>query len=195
MGDSAAQLELVRRARDGDAAAFAGLIRSFERVALAVAFSVTGDAAAAGDVTQEAFLRAWRRLPDLKEPAKFGPWLGGIVRNLALDACRARANRRGVDAGADGVPDGAAAPDAGPLDELGRREEARRVAEALGSLDELSRSAVVLRYYDGLSSRQIGELLGLAPAAVDMRLMRARRQLRERLTEPAGAAEPPAPRA
>lgn len=195
MGDSAAQLELVRRARDGDAAAFARLIRSFERVALAVAFSVTGDAAAAGDVAQEAFLRAWRRLPDLKEPAKFGPWLSGIVRNLALDACRARASRRGVDAGADGVPDGAAAPGAGPLDELGRREEARRVAEALSCLDEVSRSAVVLRYYDGLSSRQIGELLGLAPAAVDMRLMRARRQLRERLAEPAAAAEPPGPRA
>jgi RNA polymerase sigma factor (sigma-70 family) len=122
-------------------------------------------------------------------PAKFGPWLAGIVRNLALDACRARANRRALDAGAGGVPDGAA-PGAGPLDELGRREESCRVAAALGGLDEVSRSAVVLRYYDGLSSKQIGELLGLAPAAVDMRLMRARRQLRDRLAEPDDAAEP-----
>lgn len=188
---NSAQLELVRRARDGDAAAFAGLIRSFERVALAVAFSVTGDAAAAGDITQEAFLRAWRRIGDLKEPAKFGPWLGGIVRNLALDAGRCRANRPPVHGG---LPDGAAAPGDGPLDELRRREESQRLAAALGCLDEVSRSAVVLRYYDDLSSKQIGELLGLAPAAVDMRLMRARRQLRQHLAEPApAAAQPPPP--
>ena len=191
LGDSAQLDELVRRARAGDAAAFAGLIRAFERVALAVAFGVTGDAAAAGDVTQEAFLRAWRRLGDLKEPAKFGPWLSGIVRNLALDAGRARANRPAINGG---VPEGAPCPGAGPLDELGRREESSRVAAALTCLDEVSRSAVVLRYYDDLSSKQIGELLGLAPAAVDMRLMRARRQLREHLAEPASA-EPPRPSA
>lgn len=186
MGDSA-QLELVRRARDGDAAAFAGLIRAFERVALAVAFSVTGDATAAGDVVQDAFVRAWRRLADLKEPEKFGPWLCGITRNLAIDAGRARGNRRATqDLPADGAD-----PGAGPLEALGRREEAHRVSAALGCLDEVSRSAVVLRYYDNLSSKQIGTLLGLAPAAVDMRLMRARRQLRDHLAEPAGAEAPP----
>ena len=186
MGDSA-QLELIRRARDGDAAAFAGLIRAFERVALSVAFSITGDATAAGDVVQDAFVRAWRRLADLKEPEKFGPWLCGITRNLAIDAGRARGNRRAVyDLPADG-PD----PAAGPLEEVGRREDAGRVARALGCLDEVSRSAGVVRYYDNLTSKQIGALLGLAPAAVDMRLMRARRQLREHLAEPAAAANPP----
>ena len=138
MGDSAAHLEgLVRLARAGDAAAFAGLIRAFERVALAVAFSVTGDAAAAGDVTQEAFLRAWRRLADLKEPTKFGPWLAGIVRNLALDAGRAKVNRPAMNGG---VPDGAPAPAASPLDELGRQEESQRLAAAL----ELPRRGVPL---------------------------------------------------
>ena len=184
MGDSA-QLELIRRARDGDAAAFAGLIRSFERAALGVAFAVTGDATAAGDVVQDAFVRAWTRLGDLKEPDKFGPWLCGIARNLAIDAGRARGNRRTVQDLPDGVAPGPAPPEA-----LGRREDADRVAAALGCLDEISRSAVVLRYYDDLSSKQIGALLGLAPAAVDMRLMRARRQLRDHLAEPAPAAAP-----
>ena len=56
-----------------------------------------------------------------------------------------------------------------------------RIAAALQQLDDLSRSAIVLRYYENLSSREIGQLIGLSPAAVDMRLMRARQQLKELL--------------
>ena len=171
---------LVRRSRCGDAPAFAALIGAYERVALGVAYSVTGDAGTAGDVAQEAFLRAWQRIGDLKEAQKFGPWLCGIVRNLAIDDARARAvrsSRGSRERVADAAPD----PGGDPLVELGRREDCRRVSDAIALLDDVSRSAVVLRYYENLSSKQIGELLGLAPTAVDMRLMRARRQLREHL--------------
>src|SRR5687767_1573632 len=92
VGDAAAQQEqLVVRSRAGDPAAFTALIGSVERVALAVAVGVVGEATAAGDVVQEGFLRAWQRLGELKEPAKFSPWLCGIVRNLAIDVARARA--------------------------------------------------------------------------------------------------------
>jgi RNA polymerase sigma factor (sigma-70 family) len=139
-------------------------------------------------VVQDAFLKAWQRIGDLKEPQRFAGWLCGIVRNVAIDAARARAVRARVahdlhaeacgHHGGDGPP---VSPAPGPLEELGRREDCRRVAEALAALDDLSRSAVVLRYYENLSSKQIGELLGVAPTAVDMRLMRARRQLRARL--------------
>ena len=57
------------------------------------------------------------------------------------------------------------------------------MAAALATLDELSRTAMVLRYYENMSSKQIAEVVGLAPAAVDMRLMRARQALRERLAQ------------
>src|SRR5262245_11908788 len=87
----AAHDQLVRQSGRGDAAAFARLISDFERVALSIAYAVTGDAGCAGDITQDAFLRAWQRIGDLKEPGKFGPWLCGIVRNLAIDVARARA--------------------------------------------------------------------------------------------------------
>ena len=179
-GDSAHE-QLVRRSGGGDAAAFAQLITRFERVALSIAYGVTNDAGSAGDVVQDAFLRAWQRIADLKEPSKFGPWLCGIVRNLAIDVARARALRisRGApEAAAESAP----APGSGPLEELGHREECGRLDAALRRLDEITRSAVVLRYYEDLSSKQIGELLGLAATAVDMRLMRARRQLRQHLT-------------
>ena len=173
--------EVVRRALRRDASAFELLIRRYERTALSVAFAVVQDATAAGDVAQEAFVRAWQRLADLKEPSRFGPWLCGIVRNLAADVLRRNKGRMASGAAGEALDGKAEAAALGPLDELGRREDSSRLAAALDELDETSRTAVVLRYYEDLSSKQIGELLGLAPAAVDMRLMRARRQLRERL--------------
>lgn len=180
--------EVVRRAQRKDAVAFARLIERHERAALSVAFGVLGDGNAAGDAVQEAFVRAWERLADLKEPARFGPWLCGIVRNLAIDQLRRCRNepRPGSDVPAvrelrrDARHPGQSYGD-DPAEQITRRERRDAIAAALDSLDEVSRSAVVLRYYDGLSSKQIGELLDLAPAAVDMRLTRARRVLRDRL--------------
>jgi RNA polymerase sigma-70 factor (ECF subfamily) len=171
-------VDLVSRARRGDGSAFAQLIRRHERLALGVAYGVLHDAQLAGDVVQEAFVKAWRRLGDLAEAGRFGPWLCGIVRNLCVDQRRRkRLAVCGIEA-ARGEADGKARE---PADEMGRRELGERVSAALESLDETTRSAVVLRYYENLSSREIGELLGLSSAAVDMRLMRGRQALKEKL--------------
>ena len=193
--------DVVRRAQRKDAAAFAQLIGRHERAALSVAFGVLSDASASGDVVQEGFVRAWERLADLKEPGRFGPWLCGIVRNMAIDSLRRAKNEPRAASATPAVQDARSpanhaggpcghgshgghgyCPD--PSEDLTRRERDEAVAAALQGLDDVSRSAVVLRYYDGMSSKQIGDLLGLAPAAVDMRLTRARRQLRERLSSP-----------
>lgn len=167
--------ELVERARRRDPEAFAGLIRDFERVALSVAYGILGDAAAAGDAVQEGFLRAWERLDDLRESERFGTWLCGIVRNLSLDALRRRRPAEPWD-GDSATTDPRWTHD--PRDEADLRERRARIAEAVASLDEVSRPVVVLRYYEGLSSRRIAELLEMTPAAVDMRLSRARQRLR-----------------
>jgi RNA polymerase sigma factor (sigma-70 family) len=175
----------VRRAQQKDAAAFAMLIRACERTALAVAFAVVGDGNTAGDVTQEAFLRAWQRLGDLHEPERFEPWLCGIVRNLAID------HRRRARPMSDlAVEPAQAAPPQGPADELDRREQRQQVAAALEALDDLSRSAVVLRYYEGLPSKTIARLLDVSPAAIDMRLSRARQELKRRLAPSIDAGAP-----
>ena len=167
--------ELVERARRKDAGAFTSLIRSYERVALSVAYGVLGDAAAAGDVTQDAFVRAWERLEDLREPERFGTWLCGIVRNMAVDYLRRRKPTAAL--GGD-EPAEAERWTLDPVNEIGRRERHAQIAAAIASLDEVSRPVVVLRYYEGLSSKQIGDLLEISPSAVDMRLSRARKQLR-----------------
>ena len=171
---------LVLRAQRKDADAFAQLIRRYERVALSVAYGVLSNSDAAGDIVQEAFLRAWQRMSELKEPARFGTWLCGIARNLAIDFRRRNKNLK-LTGDSAAFESSALIDDrycADPLDELSRKERHEMVGRALQSLDDATRPAVILRYYDGLSSREIGQLLELSPAAVDMRLSRARQQLK-----------------
>lgn len=163
---------LVQRAQRGDAAAFAALIGRYERTALAIAYARLGDAEAAGDAVQEALLKAWQSLRTLDEPARFAGWLAQIVRNMATDHQRRRQRQR-ADAGSVEP----ASLDTPPA-ELARQERRAAIDAALAALDEVARQIVTLRYFDNLPSREIAALVGLSPAAVDMRLSRARAELR-----------------
>ncbi|MGN6507293.1 MAG: RNA polymerase sigma factor [Tepidisphaeraceae bacterium] len=166
--------ELVERARLHDDGAFTALIGRFEGIALSIAYAHTRNAADAGDLVQEAFMRAWQRLDTLDDPSRFGHWLGRMVRNLAIDL-RRRKRPMALDMSID-------VEDKAPFVRQSERlEQKTQIDRALASLDEVSRACVTLRYYEGSSSKEIGELLDLTPAAVDMRLSRARTQLRERL--------------
>jgi RNA polymerase sigma-70 factor (ECF subfamily) len=167
---------LVRKAQGGDARAFSALIARYERSVLAVAYAAVGDGDCAADAAQEAFLKAWRKLDSLKAASCFGTWLLGIARNVAIDAGR-KQRRRSTEP----LVDQTAMAAADPLGQMDQREQKDRIAMALQQLDDVSRSAIVLRYYENLSSREIGQLIGLSPAAVDMRLMRARLQLKDLL--------------
>lgn len=168
---------LVRRAAGGDRGAFAAVIDAHERPALAIAYATVGCAATAADVVQEAFLRAWQRLGELDDPSRFGAWLARIVRNLSVDAIRRRP-RTEVAVEPEHL---AALPSAAPEDAAQTAETRQQINDALAQLDEVTRVIVTLRYYQNLSSRQISGLVGLSPAAVDMRLSRARSELRKRL--------------
>src|SRR5687767_8359463 len=80
---------LVLRARGGDADAFAALVRRWQGAAYAVALSLLEDRAEAEDMAQEAFVRAWRNLDLLADPARFGPWLRRITFGVCIDWLRA----------------------------------------------------------------------------------------------------------
>ena len=176
-------IRLVNRARRRDAAAFTALIERYERTALAVAYAQVHDAHRAGDAVQDGFLRAWQELPRLQEAARFGGWLLQIVRNAAIDA------RRRIRPTVAEFPD-LASKDGDPADAIDQEERSAKVKEALAQLDETTRTAVVMRYYEGLSAKEIGAALEMTPAAVDMRLSRARGQLRELLGPLVGETEP-----
>ena len=163
------------QAREGNADSFCELVRRHERHAIGVAFAITGNASTAGDVVQEAFLQVWRKLSDLQNADRFGPWFFQIVRHRALDRTR-RKSASQLDETIE-LPANCESPD----NAIETHELQQRLSGALSKLDEISRHAVVMRHFENLSSKEIAARLSLSVSAVDMRLSRAREALRESL--------------
>jgi RNA polymerase sigma factor (sigma-70 family) len=166
----------VARARAGDTAAFGRLVRAHARGVNATTLSVTLDVARAEDAAQDAFVRAWERLPELGDPERFGAWVRQIARNRARDLVRAD-----VRAVARGAAEAAPAEVSDPEAEHAAKQAAALLAEALAGLSEAEREAVLLTYRDELDSVEVAERTGATDAAVRQRLLRARRRLREHL--------------
>src|SRR4051812_5646407 len=154
---------LVRAAQRGSEDAVAELFRRHWDGVHRAALLITGDAAAAEDIAQEAFLAALRALPsfDLRRPLR--PWLHRIVVNRAIDWSRARTLRREV--GADLVAETAAGDDA----HAGFGDD---VMAALMALSPEQRAVVVLRYVLESPPGETGKLLGLPRGPVNSRLRR-----------------------
>jgi len=159
--------ELVAAALAGDTAAFAALVEGNRaRVEAVVSRMVHEDAE---DIVQEALLRAYLGLSQLRDPARFNAWLCGIAVNLAKMRLRRRALENRVFAGpsSDGGSE--------------ERELLRLVRDAVDVLAVGQREVVLMHYVDDLSCDEIAALLGSSPGAVRVRLHRARQQLREEL--------------
>jgi RNA polymerase sigma-70 factor (ECF subfamily) len=182
MPDDGGELAEVLAARKGDEGAFALLVRRRQGLVMAMLVTRVRSRDDAEDLAQEVFLRAWRRLPGLREPEKFAGWLARIAVNAALDHRRRAAVRpRGTSLDEEGAREPAA--DGPPGDHaLLVREEFARVLDALGTLDARSQAAVVLRFREGLAVKDVAARLGDSPAATAMRLTRALRALKERLS-------------
>lgn len=175
------------RAAAGDRAAYAAIVRASQSTVASIALAITRDRSSSEDIAQEAFLRGWQGLGELRNPDSFLPWLRQITRNLARDHLRARRLRDpppGLDV--DAVLAAAADPDPGPAGLAGEHEEAEIAAEVLDALPEESREVLLLFYREGQSSRQVAHLLGLSDAAVRKRLQRAREAVRVGLLERLG---------
>lgn len=182
---------LVRRAQDGDYAAFAQIVEKYQNRVYALALRITGRAADAEEVAQGTFLSVTEHLADFRGDSKFSTWLYRVAANRALKAVRTR-NRRGVEITDDeslaalSLPEHVAPWSATP-ETLAAREETRRILErALSEIDEMHRAVFLLRDVEGLSTEETAEALGLSVANVKVRLMRARLKLREKLNREFG---------
>ena len=174
---------LVERARDGDREAFEELVRRHAGRLYAVVLRFLGDPAEAEEVTQEAFLRAWRGIGRFRGGSRFFTWLYRIGLNEAkrLGARRPRAGRV-VSLEDDPIPE---APDWSeePEVRMGQSEVRGVLDDAIRRLPFEYRATIVLRDVEGLSTKEAAEIMDLGEAAFKSRLHRARLAVRRALDE------------
>jgi len=182
------ELQLVTQARERDATAFNELVRRYEGKIFRLAQHVTQNREDAEDVLQETFLKAYEHLDQFKGDSKFYTWIVRIAVNQALMKLRRRKTDRSVsldetiDTGEDTVTREVAAWDEDPEQRFSREELGGILDTAIDGLEPLYRSVFVLRDIEELSTEETAEALGLSIPAVKSRLLRARLQLREKLT-------------
>lgn len=188
--------DLVRRAQGGDLAAFEALTGRHEQRVYSLALRMLRQEQDAEDVTQQTFLSALEHLEGFRAEASFSTWLLRIATHAALKIIR---KRKGLDTvsleaateerdGFDAVPHPEYIADwrQSPA-QLAHKNEVRRLLdEALAKLDERHRIVFLLRDVEGFSVKETAETLDLSEANVKVRLLRARLQLREILTQSLG---------
>lgn len=175
---------LAAMAKDGSDDAFDQLVSRHRTPIYLLARSRVACRDAALDIAQETFVQAYLSIRVLRDPAAFGAWLRGIAMNL----CRMHVRQTREVATEAGVlqrmVDGRTPPHSGALD--------AGVREALNALPPGARSAAILRFLEGLSLREIGEILGISLPAAKSRVREARIRLREEMIDMVRSAAKPA---
>lgn len=175
-----AELELVERARDGDATAFTALVRDHEEVAFRTAYLITRNAADAEDAAQVGLTKAWRALPRFRRGAAFRPWLLTIVANEARNRRRGEGRREGLALRASRE---ALATSEFPSPEASAIAAEER-ADLLGALERLSendRLVLSCRFLLDLNEEETGKVLAVRRGTVKSRTSRALDRLRDQL--------------
>jgi RNA polymerase sigma-70 factor, ECF subfamily len=171
----ATELRLVRQAQGGDLVAFERLYRDNERKVFGLCYRLSSDPALAEELTQEVFVRAWRKLSSFRGESAFSSWLYPLTVNVALSERRSRRRR---DARIIATEDPASLERAprSPAPETGFD-----LQKAMAALPPGARAVFVLHDVEGRTHEEIGKLLGLAAGTSKAQLHRARRLLREAL--------------
>ncbi len=178
MGRPLDEDDLIRRAKRGDTHAYEELVHAFQGIAFRTAYVLSGNAADAEEAAQDGFVKAWRALGRFREGAPFRPWLLRIVANEARNRRRSAGRRAhlALRAATEQVS-GDAAPS--PESALLSAETRERLLAAVEALPDDQREMVSLRYFVGLSEREVAESLDLPVGTVKSRTSRALERLRE----------------
>ncbi len=183
------ELALVRAAKGGDIGAFEQLVRRYDRNVFRIAQHITQNREDAEDVVQDAFLKAFENLHQFQEQSKFYTWLVRIAVNEALMRLRRRRPDRMVSldedikTDEDSVPREVADWSPNPEQLFSQAELRDILGRTVQGLPPSFRTVFVLRDVEGLSTEETAEALDLSIPAVKSRLLRARLQLRERLSK------------
>jgi RNA polymerase sigma-70 factor (ECF subfamily) len=163
--------ELVRASQRGDRSAFTALVERYWDRLYRWLYRLTRDQHAAEDLAQEAFLKAFAHLDRFRPGTNFRAWLFRIAHNSFANQYRSPQRRR------ERLPENLPGADRGPVDEVVSREALEGVASALARLPIEFRAALLLRVEEGLSFRQIAEVLDLTEETARWRVFKARQKL------------------
>jgi RNA polymerase sigma-70 factor (ECF subfamily) len=171
----AAEMRLVRAAQQGDLLAFERLYRDNERKVFGLCFRLSSDPALAEELTQEVFVRAWRKLSSFRGESAFSSWLYPLTLNVARSERRSR-GRRDARIVATEDPERLERMPRAPAPEAGFDLE-----KAIATLPKGARAVFVLHDVEGRTHEEIAAMLTIAPGTSKAQLFRARRLLREAL--------------
>lgn len=178
------------RVREGDDEAFAKLVRNYQDRLVSIFANMLGERDQAEDLAQEVFLRIYRARHGYEPNARFSTWVFRIAHNLASNSRRSKGRRKEVafpGSNSDSqalrpaeqqVPEKSALM---PARQLDRNELQERVREAILTLNERQRMAILLHKFEEMSYADIGDALDMTPQAVKSLLSRARENLRTAL--------------
>jgi RNA polymerase sigma-70 factor (ECF subfamily) len=189
---------LVRAARQGDTAAFEELVARHRDKIYARAFIMVRNEAEAIDLSQEAWIKGWQRLPQFLGESSFATWITRIVINGCPDYLRKKKRQRiesieELNAESGGVERQMAVVTVNPTARLKRAELRQRIDQALGQLSPEQRTVLVLREFEQMDYKEIAKTLRCARGTVMSRLFYARRKMAALLAGLKKAEELPIP--
>jgi RNA polymerase sigma-70 factor (ECF subfamily) len=171
--------DLLAQAQAGDQAAFSDLVRMHQDEVFTLALRLVADRELAADVSQEAFVRAWRALPNFRGDAQFSTWMHRITVNAAWSQRRKQRRHQ-----ADPIDEAFSDPPSDAISPERAAESAAIQTKLRGALKQLpgpTRAVVVMKDIYGWSHGEIADHLGITVAAAKVRLHRGRKQLRDQL--------------
>lgn len=171
--------ELVQRAQSGNSRAFETLLRRHERAMFGTSLRLLGHPSDAEDAVQEAFIAAWRRLPEFRGDARFSTWLYRIVTNRSLNELRRRKSAASLDDEDEGPLPPALVQTGGPERQAEQSAMLAALQSALAGLPEPLRVCWLLREVDRRSYDEISDIVGVPEPTVRGRIARARTRLAE----------------
>lgn len=172
------EILLISRARGGDREAFGELVEQYRDNVYRLAYRMCGNAYDADEAAQEAFVAAWRALPNFRGDAKFSTWLYRLTTNAAIDVMRREKRHQTVG---DGEMIELADDADSPQETVERTEQQEAVQKALATLSEEYREVLLLRYMEELDYAEIAEVLQLPSGTVKSRINRAKAALKTAL--------------
>lgn len=181
------ETELIRKSQQGDMDAFEQLLLQYEKRVYTIAYKYMGNHEDAGDMAQEALIKAYRSIGNFRGESSFGTWIGRITANRCLDELRKRKRLtvtsldEEIELEEGSVQKEAVADTATPEEHVIRTETVEYVQSMLSTMREEYRIVLVLRELEGHSYEAIAQMLSCSVGTVKSRINRARRYLKEKI--------------